>query len=95
MKNQPQALTLASVPVWLRDTIWQSDATTELRRLYESNQELLEILQNMVEMFKDVPTLEQNSFDEPPEPKTQWDYEAYLMIGAAHVVIAKAQGEIS
>ena len=61
-------------------------------RLIAAAPELLEALRNMVEMFKDVPTLEQNSFDEPPEPKTQWDYEAYQMIGAARAAIAKAEG---
>jgi len=62
-------------------------------RLITAAPDMLEALQNMVEMFKTVPTLEQNSFDEPPEPKTQWDYEAYQMIGAACAAIAKATGE--
>jgi hypothetical protein len=72
-----------------------SQAAAELRRLHEVEQqrdELLAALRNMVEMFKNVPTLEQNSFDEPPEPRTQWDYEAYQMIGAACAAIAKAEG---
>jgi hypothetical protein len=66
--------------------------TLELHPKLAAAHELLEALQNMVEMFKTVPTLEQNSFDEPPEPKTQWDYEAYQMIGAACAAIAKAEG---
>ena len=55
--------------------------------------DLLEALRGMVEMFKDAPTLEQFSYDEPPEPRTQWDYDAILMIGDARAAVAKATGE--
>lgn len=99
MSEQPEALRLAdalrniaadaSISDRYCEVIFKVD--DELRRLHAVNAELLEALRNMVEMFKDVPTLEQNSFDEPPEPKTQWDYEAYLMIGAARAAIAKAE----
>jgi hypothetical protein len=32
------------VPTWLRDGVWQSDASAELRRLHDLNGELLEAL---------------------------------------------------
>lgn len=72
---------------------WGNTQLTEALLLAEEQRdELLAALRNMVEMFKNVPTLEQNSFDEPPEPRTQWDYEAYQMIGAACAAIAKVEG---
>ncbi len=96
--QQPEALLLAEcLEQHEYCTHGQMDrAAAELRRLHEVEQqrdELLAALRNMVEMFKNVPTLEQNSFDEPPEPRTQWDYEAYQMIGAACAAIAKAEGK--
>lgn len=63
-------------------------------RLISAAPELLEALIGMVEMFKDAPTLEQFAYDEPPEPRTQWDYDAILMIGYARVAISKARGEL-
>jgi len=65
----------------------------ENARLIASAPELLDALSGMVEMFKDAPTLEQFSYDEPPEPRSQWDYDAILMLGDARAVIAKARGE--
>lgn len=60
-------------------------------RLEEANQELLKMLVDMIEMFKDTPTLEQFAYDEPSEPRSQWDYDAILMIGDARATIEKVK----
>lgn len=44
-------------------------------------------LTGMVETFQSVPEVAQNAFDEPPEPKTQWDYEAFLVLNEARAAL--------
>ena len=54
------------------------------------NAELLDALKAMVEIFKSVPEEVIVNYDEPTEPKTQWDYDAFQILGSARAAIAKA-----
>lgn len=90
-EKQPEALRLADIldkvggqfPV-------EAKAAKELRRLHEVNAGLLDALRAMIEVFKNVPEEISFSYDEPLEPKTQWDYEAFQALGFANSTIAKA-----
>ena len=48
MDEKPEALRLADVPICERSITWQSQATAELRRLHEENQEQLKTLRDCV-----------------------------------------------
>ena len=61
--------------------------------LYDAAQDMLEALKDMVEIFKNVPEEAIVNYDEPAEPKTQWDYDAFYVLGRARAAIAKATGE--
>lgn len=75
------------------DTLVAIVSNRDHARLIAATPDLLGALKNMLEHFKDTPRLEQNSFDEPPEPATQWDYEAFQLIGEARAAITMATGE--
>ena len=48
MSKQPEALRLASVPIFERSISWQADATAEFKRLHALNAELVLALEAYV-----------------------------------------------
>lgn len=46
-----------------------------------------EALYHMIECFKGIPQTASMGFDSPPEPATQWDYEAFSAIAFAQVAL--------
>lgn len=105
MSNQPEALRLADELRYAQEITFEGcgyklvspedadDLAAELRRLHGVNQELYEALKNAMQFIDMSVNLEQPSFDSPPEPASQWDYDAYCLVGELHIALAKARGE--
>jgi hypothetical protein len=64
-------------------------------RLIAAAPDLLEALKDMIEIFKDVPEAVIVNYDEPEEPKTQWDYDAFNILWKARSAFSKATGAAS
>lgn len=52
-------------------------------------EKLAEALKEMIEVFKDVPEEASMGFDSPPEPKTEWDWNAFLVLSHGRRVLAE------
>lgn len=69
------------------------DVSEANARLIAAAPEMLEaLIQAAAHLSSGIQTI-QGSHDEPPEPASQWDYEAGLMAGDLLRLIAKATGE--
>lgn len=56
-------------------------------------EELVEALRDMIKTFENVPEMAQACFDEPPEPKTEWDYRAFQTLHHANEELTKFNNE--
>lgn len=54
---------------------------------------LVEALREMIKTFESVPETAQSCFDEPPEPKTSWDYQAFQTLHYANETLTKFNNE--
>lgn len=70
--------------------------TTAIRQSERAKAEgLVEALRDMIKTFENVPEMAQACFDEPPEPKTFWDYQAFQVLFHANEALTKFNNEAS
>lgn len=70
---------------------WGVGALPKDASLIEAAPKLLEALRWMVEQFQNTPQEASMGFDSPPEPASQWDYDAFQALFAARAAIAIAK----
>ena len=70
-----------------------NDAVEAHERLRAAAPEMLEALENAAQQLESGIQLQCGDPDEPPQPASQWDYEAALMAFDLRRLIAKATGE--